>query len=214
MTTLIFVRHGNSEANAKRIFAGHYDAELTELGYKQAQCTADYISERFKPDIIYSSDLKRAYATAECISEKCGVKIVKEKNLREISAGKWDGMSFADLPVKYKEDYDVWMYDIGNAVCTGGESVKQLSERVYNAVLKIVSENKGKTVVITTHATPIRCLECMLKNNMELNNMKNINWVSNASVTIVNEDDGKLILKKTGEDAHLDDLKTTLPANV
>ena len=48
MTKLLLVRHGQSEANSLSVFAGNYDIELTELGHKQAQCTAKYIADNYK----------------------------------------------------------------------------------------------------------------------------------------------------------------------
>ena len=59
MTTLILVRHGQSVANLERIFAGHTDIPLTELGLLQAERTAAYLEE-YPIDCIYSSDLLRA----------------------------------------------------------------------------------------------------------------------------------------------------------
>ena len=66
---IIFVRHGQSEGNLVRSFLGHTDLPLTELGHKQAEATAEYLKDT-DIDIIYASDLKRAWQTAEHIAEK------------------------------------------------------------------------------------------------------------------------------------------------
>ena len=63
MTTLILVRHGQSESNLKHIFCGQTDVKLTEKGHAQAKKTAEYIIKNYKIDKIYSSDLQRAYDT-------------------------------------------------------------------------------------------------------------------------------------------------------
>lgn len=76
-----------------------------------------------------------------------------------------------------------------------------------------IADDKGKTVVIVTHATPIRALLCRLK-GMTLDQMKDVSWVSNASVTVVRVEDDNWILEQTGEDAHLSGLRTQFPANV
>ena len=64
MTRFIITRHGQSIANAECRFAGQTDFDLSKLGYAQAECVGKYISQNFKIDHIYSSDLIRAYNTA------------------------------------------------------------------------------------------------------------------------------------------------------
>ena len=90
MTRLILVRHGQSQANEKRNFAGQTDSPLTDLGKEQALLTAEYISENYKVDVVYASDLQRAYYTGQKIAEKCGVPIIKCQGLREIFVGEWE----------------------------------------------------------------------------------------------------------------------------
>ena len=62
-TRLFLVRHGESIGNAQRCFLGHTDLDLTEYGYRQAKCTADFLSD-IRIDEVYSSSLIRAYNTA------------------------------------------------------------------------------------------------------------------------------------------------------
>ncbi|MBQ2702220.1 MAG: histidine phosphatase family protein, partial [Clostridia bacterium] len=59
-----------------------------------------------------------------------------------------------------------------------------LSERVFQAIERIANENEGKTIVITTHATPIRTICCKMK-GLPVEELKNVPWVSNASVSVV-----------------------------
>lgn len=213
MTTLILVRHGQSEANLAGTFAGQSDVELLEMGIMQAQKTAEYIAEHYKTDIVYASDLKRAYKTGEIIANLTKTKIIPDKNLREIYAGEWQGKKFDALTTIYKEDYSIWLQDIGNSHCTGGESAEQLGERIINALTKIAQSNDGKTVVIALHATPIRVAQCLMS-GLTLDSMKNIPWVSNASITEVTYENGEWKFVKIGIDEHLSELKTTFAANV
>ena len=213
MTTILMVRHGQSEANHLGVFAGHYDIELTELGCEQAKCTADFVAKNYKVDKIYASDLKRAFKTAQAVAEKCNLDVVPDKNFREIFAGKWEAVTFEDLIKLYADDYDMWRTDVGNARCTEGETVKELAKRVCDTLLKVAKENEGKTVVIGTHATPIRCAQCVFGSH-SFDDMKDIPWASNASVTEFVYEDGTITLKNASMDAHLEKLKSTLPANV
>ena len=213
MTTILMVRHGESEANRNEIFAGHFDADLEDRGLKQAQKTAEYIKENYKVDKVYSSDLKRAFKTGKCISDLLGLEIFPTEKLREISAGKWDGMKFSDLQKYYKKEYDVWMQDIGNAHCPDGETVKELGERIMNELTRIAEENDGKTVVVATHATPIRAAQTFIQSGT-FEEMKNVKWVSNASVTVLEYENKKWSCPRVSIDEHLADLKTALPTNV
>ena len=211
-TTLIFVRHGESEANGNGFFAGQSDIALSQRGAQQAELTARFIRENFQVDAVYSSDLQRASGTAAPIARECGKELITTEQLREIFAGQWQGLCFDRLQVEHADTYGVWLRDIGNAHPAGGESVKDLSERIWNAVEEIANREQGKTVVIVTHATPIRALLCKLK-GFGLSEMKNVPWVSNASVSVVRYD-GNWALVQEGLDAHLAQLKTQFPANV
>ncbi len=211
-TTLIFVRHGQSNANGSGFFAGQLDIDLSPRGLRQAELTGDYISKTYRVDAIYSSDLQRAYHTALPIAKACGAEIIKATQLREIFAGQWQGLCFDELQTRYFDSYGIWLNDIGKAHPTKGESVECLSSRIWNAVQEIANREQHKTVVIVTHATPIRAFLCRVR-GLGLDQMKNIPWVSNASVSVVRvEDDWKL--DQVGFDAHLAGLKTQFPANV
>ncbi len=211
MTRLIFVRHGESMGNFTKTFIGHTDIDLTERGYMQAEKTAEYL-DAYKIDKIYSSDLKRAYHTAEAVAKRRGLDIVTTPSLREINGGVWEGVLFDDLEKSYPA-YKLWLSSIGKAVCDGGESIVELQNRVNSAVLEIVAENPGKTVLIATHATPISTMRFLWAGE-NLAESKKIQWVSNASVTIVDYTDGKPSLEVYGYDNHLTDMKTALPDNV
>jgi len=213
MTTLILVRHGESEANRNDVFAGQINPDLQNKGLKQAELTAEYISKNYNVDKIYSSDLKRAFRTAECLGRLLNLEVVIDKSFREIDAGDWENVKFNDLPILFPKEFYLWVNDIGIAVCPNGESVKQVSERVMLALTKIAEENTEKTVVIATHATPIRVAQSMIQTG-GLDEMKNIPWVSNASVSVFEYENNKFKAVKISEDAHLAELKTALPDNV
>ena len=95
-TRLYLIRHGESEANKIDAFAGHSQFNLTEQGRAQAQKAAEYLST-LQVDAIYSSDLPRAYQTAEPTAKRLGMEIITSKQLREIDAGEWEGRTFNDL---------------------------------------------------------------------------------------------------------------------
>lgn len=212
MTTLLLVRHGQSIANEAGIFAGFTDMPLTEKGLQQAACTAKFIAENYRVDAVYASDLQRAWQTGLAAARTLGLNITPTEKLREIFAGSWEGNTYESLANGHTPEYETWLHDIGNCQCPGGESVAELSRRVYEAVCAIAEENEGKTVLIATHATPIRTLMCRMA-GLEISQMKDVPWVTNASVTEVRFENGLLTPVKISQDAHLQDLVTRLPKN-
>ncbi len=211
MTTIYFIRHGQSEANVKRVFAGSWDAPLTPLGREQAACTAEYLAD--KPIVaVYSSDLMRAADTGAAVSAVKGTPLHTTKQLREIYAGNWEGKRFEEL--QCDAAYAVWLQSIGLAQCPGGESVAALQCRIKAVVEDIVRDHPDESICIATHATPIRVMEAVWTNT-PLEQLHTIPWVSNASVTVVQYDDagiGRLIERDIND--HMGRLKSVLPSNV
>ncbi len=209
---LYFVRHGQSIGNLNGNFLGITDLDLSPLGYKQAQCTANYLKS-IHIDAIYSSDLLRAHNTGKALADIKGLIIHDDKGLREIEAGLWENRAFDELAVEFKESYGtVWMYDVGNAKADEGESVAHLSDRVYETVKKIAEENDGKTVAVFSHATPIRAFFNRINGNT-LDEMKNLPWASNASVSEAVYENGTFKPIRYSFDEFMGDIKTVLPKN-
>ena len=213
MTTILMVRHGESEANRNKVFAGNLDADLQHRGEKQAEKTAEFIEKTYKVDKIYASDLKRAFKTGKAIADRLAMDIFPDCRLREINAGEWEGETFDDLEKKYPVEYKIWRTDLGNARCTGGESTRELGERILSVLTEIAEQNDGKTVVIATHATPVRAMQthCIYG---DFGRMQDVKWVSNASVSEFFFENGGFSCGKISLDEHLCELRTVLAANV
>src|SRR6185295_16805072 len=94
-TTLLLVRHGQSEGNAERRFGGHTATPLSPLGLTQAQATANALASE-SITAIYSSDLRRAIQTAEPLSQLTGLPIISTEAFRERSVGVMEGLTFED----------------------------------------------------------------------------------------------------------------------
>ncbi len=212
MTRLLLIRHGQSEANLGGFFAGHLDSPPTPLGLRQAEAAAEYVTQTYRVDAVYTSDLQRAAAVGEAVAARAGVSAVPDIRLREIFAGQWEGLSFEELMRRFPS-FGVWLTDIGSVTCDGGESVRQLQARILLALTEIALRHEGRTVVIATHATPIRAMQCSCS-GQPVSYMKEIPWVSNASVTELIFQKGVFSLGKVGEDGFLGEAVSRLPVNV
>ena len=202
-TRFIIIRHGESQANLSNIFAGHIDTPLTDLGRRQGKCTAEFLKNE-KIDVVYSSDLSRAYETAMFTAEKHGLPVIKHKGLREIYAGLWEGNGYSVIREKYAEQYNIWITNIGLTHCDGGESVEDVGNRVYSAMTEIAESNIGKTVCIGCHALALRAFVAKVLNIAPKDIHTKLPWVNNASVTYIDYEDGVFSVVKYGEDTHLE----------
>lgn len=213
MTTLYLIRHGESKANEKDVFIGHTDLELTDLGREQARVTAGYLKNVI-PDVIYASDLKRAYHTAEATAQQYGMEVCTEPGLREIYAGDWEHIPFAKLTEQCPETFSqVWCKDIANARCDGGESVAEVYARVVKTVRTLTERHPDSTIFLFSHATPIRtfAVYSMGKSAAEVADLP---WPSNASVTKVQFDGRNFNLQEYSTDHFMGELTTRLPDHV
>ncbi len=213
MTTLIFVRHGQSMGNVQMRFIGQGDVPLTELGREQAQRTAKFLS-KYRIDKIYASDLSRARDTAFPTASMQGLDVILEPAFREISAGDWEGHTYTELCERFPESYGAWMHDIGRSHPQNGESVAELAARVYARTDRILAEHRGECIAVFTHATPVRMMACRWF-GYAVEDAAKLPFCGNASVSIAEyEDDGICRLICYGYDEHQGDAATGLPKNL
>ena len=213
ITRIYIVRHGESISNRQGIFTGSTDVDLTDVGYRQAELVGEFLADK-GISAIYSSDLMRAYHTSLPTARRLGLESVKDKGFREVDGGEWENKRYAELFELYPKEYPTFVNDVGNAVCVGGEAVKDLYARVNAELDRVLAIQKGRTFAIFSHATPVRAMICrFLGKGYE--GMKDIKWVANASVTMVETEDGerfRIVLAGTKE--HLGGLNTELPKEV
>ena len=204
MTRLIVVRHGQSEANLAHLFAAHTDAKLTAIGRAQAEAVAEQIAKIEKIDAVYASDLSRATDTVAPAAARFGLTVIPDEKLREIRAGDWENLPFEELRTNpaYMEDYRMWAEDLPHCRCTGGESVKELYDRVTAEVLEIVKRHDGQTVLIGTHWTPVAAILSYSEYGTVEAMSQKLNPI-NAALQIFTYEDGKLTLVVKNFDEHL-----------
>lgn len=210
MVTLLLVRHGFSVGNKTNTFTGHLDIPLCDLGIKQAELVSDYILKNYKVDGIYSSPMSRAVDTVKKISDKLNLPINLNKDLIEIHGGDWEGMNFKDMEEKYPEEFKSWTDNKGLVRCPNGESMKDAGDRAYKALVEICNSNPDKTLVIASHGGVLRTLRCYFS-GLGIESFNDVPWAPNASISIVQFENGKFLPKGFGITEHLNDLTTNLP---
>ena len=202
MTTLLLIRHGQSCANRDSLFIGQTDSPLSELGFVQAARTAEYVTANYRVDKVYASDLSRAYHTGKAVADRLGLEVIPDKDLRELNLGIWENVRFKEMYDRGEQFFLDWEEKIGRMVCPGGEAVAELQKRAVEAIDRIARENEGKTVAVASHAATIRSIQCFFEGKT-LDEMKDVPWVSNASVTVLTYENGKMTVVSAGYDEHL-----------
>ena len=210
MTTLIFVRHGQSTSNLLRVFAGQKDYPLTEQGLRQAEKIATFLKKSFSLDAIYASDLTRTIQTATPASKLFGLEIIPTPDLRERSMGVWEGKTNKEIAERYPELYRRFLNRDGTYP-EGAEPPEEYRVRAREAQQRILEENKGKTVAVYTHAGIINVLADVWKKTLP--ELCEIAVFENSSITALEFDDERIarrVVLKNYQD-HLGDDVTVLP---
>lgn len=209
MTHIYLVRHAESESNRRRTFTGQLDIGLTDTGREQARRLAERLRD-VPVDAIVSSDLSRVVATVTPTAEEKGLAIRRDFAFREIYGGRFEGHTYAEIGKIYPDALAVWLGDIDHGICPGGESIEDVRARVLPAFARLVTEFEGKTVLLATHATPVRILLSFATGRT----MQDLRWVSNASLSHLVAEGDILCAESIGEDAYLGDLTTTFAKGI
>jgi glucosyl-3-phosphoglycerate phosphatase len=147
VSRLIIWRHGQTEWNASDRVQGHTDVSLDDIGLAQAAAAAERIAQE-NPDVIVSSDLRRAADTAAALSAVTGLPVRLDPRLREQYFGDWQGLTNAEVRDAYPDVWARWRR--GEAPDSAGiEEVGALRERALAAVTD--AAELGGTVVVVTH---------------------------------------------------------------
>ena len=154
MTTIFLVRHGATTWNHSKRAQGQADIDLNEAGYRQAIATAEELSH-VPVEAVYSSDLKRAYKTAEPIAKTHGVEVRTDPEFREINQGEWEGLHVDEIRRRWPE---LWGPARHYSARPGGESPAQVRERALRGLERVVHAHPDGTVVVVSHGGTIRWL--------------------------------------------------------
>ena len=150
MTRVIVVRHGQTEWNVEARIQGQGDSRLTAEGRAQARAIAARLAAQ-PFDVLVSSDLGRAAATARAIAERCGKPIVLDARLRERHFGVGEGMTYDEVDRAYPGAFARIRNVDPDFVIPGGESRRQFHARVVSAMDSIAQAHDGRTIVVVTH---------------------------------------------------------------
>ena len=203
--TIYIVRHGQTEWNLLGKTQGHGNSDLTPKGIEQAELLADSMT-KYPIDYIYSSDLGRAYQTAEIIGNKLNIEVEKTEALREMNFGTWEGRIIKDIIEVDPELYKMWRNEPHLAKIPQGETLSQIKERTDAFIKEINEKYDGKHIVLVTHSL---CARIMLLSflDSDVKNIYRINQANTALNIIELRDYGPVVMKMNDTTHIINDTK-------
>lgn len=154
-------RHGETDWNKEQRIQGSTDVPLNERGVEQAHSLIP-LFKKLSPEIIYSSDLKRAYHTGEIVANSLGVPILKDERLREAFFGEAEGKTISEVKQLFQDDiwekFKIFSTKNSSLKFPGGESRGDSVKRMRAVIEELVSSNQYQRVGIATHGGVVRNL--------------------------------------------------------
>ncbi|AKT51583.1 histidine phosphatase family protein [Arsenicicoccus sp. oral taxon 190] len=185
---LIVLRHGETGHNAAGIWQGQLDVALSDVGVAQARAAAPLIAAR-RPDLVVSSDLARAAATADLVGELLGVEVERDERFREIHVGEWQGRSGDEVRAEYPVEAERML--TGDDFRRGGtgESVAEVATRTLAGALDVIDRlPEDGIAVIVSHGVAARALAAELVGLpqkqawLQLGGLRNCHWAELGQV--------------------------------
>ncbi len=155
---IILARHADAQ-NQDGVFHGMNDTPLTRAGQKEAESLADNL-EQYKPQIIYSSDRKRARDTAKIVSDSLGIPMRVAKELRPLDLGEFVGKPVDD----YTDDVRYFLNNPSEQIPGSTQSVNQWASNYLPFFDQLFNHKSNGSVVFLTHGRNIVLTRAHLKN--------------------------------------------------
>lgn len=188
MSTLVLLRHGNSDWNQKNLFTGWVDVRLSEQGVTEAKRAGELLSESgIAPTVLYTSVLTRAIQTANLaldVADRAWIPVKRSWRLNERHYGALQGLDKAETLEKFgPEKFMEWRrsFDVPPPVLDDDAEYSQVHDERYRGIdgdiprtesLKLVIDRMlpywesditkdlaaGHTVLVTAHGNSLRAL--------------------------------------------------------
>jgi broad specificity phosphatase PhoE len=188
VTTLLLVRHGETDWNRDGRWQGHSDTRLNDLGRDQARRVAAEVGD---VDVLYASDLARARETAEIIAAALELDVRTDPRLRERSFGAWEGLTAPEIEEGFAEELARWRVGEG-AGAADAEPFDAFAQRVRGFLDDALARHPGETVLVVAHGGTIRVIHALASGLDYVRDHRSIPGVANCTVSRYAARDGKL----------------------
>ncbi len=199
-TRLLLVRHGETDWNVGLRLQGHTDTPLNARGLAQAQRLRQALTGEAL-DAVYSSDLQRAWATAQAMVEATGAPLYPEPALRERRFGCFEGLTLAEIEARWPEAARRWRTRDPAFGPDGGEALQDFHARCVQAAQRLAARHPGGSIALVAHGGVLDSLY-RAATHVALDAPRS--WrMANASLNRLLHSGGGFTLVGWDDDAHL-----------
>lgn len=156
-THIIAIRHGETDWNLQARYQGQIDIGLNRIGRQQAAATALALAD-LPLQAIYSSDLARAWQTAEELAGGRELAPVPITGLREQHFGDFQGWTTEEIRARWPQDLERWLRRDPDFGPSGGESRHSFSQRCVGTITELALRHRGACIAVVTHGGVLDCL--------------------------------------------------------
>jgi probable phosphomutase (TIGR03848 family) len=155
-TLVLLVRHGLTPTTGRLLPGRARGLHLSDEGRRQAEGVAQRLSAVPRIDAIYASPLERARETAAPLARQRGLAVRVEPGLLESDLGAWTGLSLRRAAKR--PEWSIVQRNPAAFRFPGGESFVEMQARMTGTVDRLVARHRGGSIVVVSHADPIRTL--------------------------------------------------------
>jgi broad specificity phosphatase PhoE len=156
-TRLYLVRHGATQLTAEDRFSGAVGVDLSDEGRRQAATLGARLADE-GITAAYASPLSRTMETARLVLGASGIPLHARDGLREISHGRWEGLTRREVEARHPDEYAAWEEDPFTFAPEGGESGVAVLARALPVVREVVTAHPGSRILVVSHKATIRLL--------------------------------------------------------
>ncbi|MFT7585772.1 MAG: broad specificity phosphatase PhoE [Cellvibrionaceae bacterium] len=152
-TTIILIRHGQTDWNLQGRWQGDTDIPLNATGKAQARALAARLVS-WPIENIYSSDLQRAAETSMTLADSLSLKPIFDAGWRERNLGELEGLTRKEIAEKFPHLTLPRQF----VETREGETYTIFRKRVVNAFDRIMEKHEGQTTAVVSHSASLRVL--------------------------------------------------------
>jgi broad specificity phosphatase PhoE len=205
---LFTIRHGETEYARERRFAGSRDVPLTPRGRQQCEAVARALAGAFV-GAVYTSPLGRARDSAALIAAPHKLAVRVEPAFREMAFGEWEGLTRAEMAVRFPAELEAWTATPHLVQPPGGERLDEVAARVATGLAALGDAHGGESVVLVSHAIVAR-LVVLAALGLGPDRLWSVD-ASPAGITEIEYVDGWTTVHRMNTLIHLDDLGEPTP---
>ncbi len=200
-TRICLVRHGETEWNAGRRIQGQIDISLNDTGRRQAVAAGRWLRAAGIA-ALYSSDLKRAWTTAQAIGTELGLLPTAVPEMRERRYGIFEGLTYDEARAKHPAGYAAFEGRNADYAFENGESLQAMYQRVTGKLTSLAAMHPGESIVVVLHGGVLDIVNRFVRGNA-LEKPRDF-LIPNAGINWISVLDGQWRLESWGETDHLE----------